>query len=187
MLFITKYKYLVINMAKPLNSNWVLWIHSPKNKEWNINSFKSIFKIKTTHDLICISNNITKLGIKFNHLFFMREGINPIWEDLNNRFGGTCSFKTDMSNYNKENTYVIDFSIFLLKSILGENLINNCEDINGFSISPKNNWAIVKIWNKDQKNDISKLLVSKEENREWDKFNKFKNLSIRYKSNIPEY
>ena len=120
------------------------------------------------------------MGIKHNHLYFFREGIEPTWEDINNRNGGTCSFKTDMNYYNKDNTYVIPFSKFLLYKVLGESLISNYKDINGFSISPKNNWAIVKIWNKDSQNDLSNL-ISQEFN------SKFKNLSIRYKTNTPEY
>ena len=167
-------------MDKPLNSSWILWIHSPKNKEWNIKSFKKIIKISNINDLVSISKNFKKLGVKYNHLFFMRDGINPIWEDENNRYGGTCSFKTDMSNYNKDNTYVLDFVKFLFLKVLGETLIEDNYDINGFSISPKNNWAIVKIWNKNQKNDIAKL-ISEEFN------GRFKNLSIRYKPNTPEY
>jgi hypothetical protein len=167
-------------MDTPLNSSWILWIHSPKNKEWNIKSFKKIIKISNLNDLISISKNFNNLGVKYNHLFFMRDGINPIWEDENNRSGGTCSFRTDMSNYNKDNTYVLDFAKFLFLKIVGETLIEENNDINGFSISPKNNWAIVKIWNKNQKNDIAKL-ISEEFN------NKFKNLSIRYKPNTPEY
>ena len=165
---------------KNLNSKWILWIHSPKNKEWDIKSFKKVFTITKVKHLLFLSKNIEKLGIKHNHLYFFREGIEPTWEDINNRNGGTCSFKTDMNYYNKDNTYVIPFSKFLLYKVLGESLISNYKDINGFSISPKNNWAIVKIWNKDSQNDLSNL-ISQEFN------SKFKNLSIRYKTNTPEY
>jgi len=54
------------------------------------------------------------------------------------------------------------------------------DDINGISFTPKNNWAIIKIWNKDKNNDLTKLLHR-------DLLNKYKKVSIQYKKNEPEY
>ena len=59
-------------------------------------------------------------------------------------------------------------------------LTNNDDDINGISISPTNNWYIIQIWNKDNKNDLSKTLSE-------EVLTKYINLSIKYKANEPEY
>lgn len=61
-----------------------------------------------------------------------------------------------------------------------EKLVDNVADINGISITPKNNWSIIKIWNRDKKNKIDRLLNKSI-------LDKYKNVSIMYKENQPEY
>jgi len=66
--------------------------------------------------------------------------------------------------------------------LIGESFYDNIDDmsdINGLSICPKNVWCIIKIWNADASNDISKKMPPKIV----DKFSKY---SIVYKKNEPE-
>ena len=69
----------------------------------------------------------------------------PIWEDQENLNGGCWSFKLS-----KKDTYKawMELAVFLI----GETLFlgDNKMDINAISISPKKNFSILKIWNKNK-------------------------------------
>jgi hypothetical protein len=103
----------------------------------------------------------------------MKGSIEPTWEHVENRHGGMCSFKIEL---NKSPIMFEDFCSKMVTGILN----NDPDDINGVSVSPKNNWAIVKIWNKSSKNDLSKTLKK-------DILDKYSELGVRYKPNSPEY
>ena len=40
-----------------LHTNWVIWYHSPSDKSWTIDSYKSILEIETIEVKIIFSNN----------------------------------------------------------------------------------------------------------------------------------
>jgi hypothetical protein len=166
-----------------LNSDWVLWSHNMVLNDWSLNGYEKLFSIANISEFWKIMNNLEQIGLNCMHLYIMREGVTPIWEDENNRDGGICSFKID---YHKS----LELIERLCAEMILENLIHDennnkiINEINGISISPKinarNNWVIVKIWNKNNTHDTSKLL------------NKVivdmcKGISIIYKSNKPEY
>ena len=90
----------------------------------------------------------------------MKEKINPIWEDKNNRKGGCWSFKIYKKNINK--TW-IDTTIHLLANSLTKSK-DNSSMITGISISPKKSFCIIKIWNNNSKNNSKLLLNDKIEN-----------------------
>ena len=83
----------------------------------------------------------------------MREGITPIWEDKENINGGCWSFK--IHEESAEELWE-DLSLHLLCG----NLCNNItEEIVGLSIClKKNNNTVIKIWNKNSKNNSLKLI-----------------------------
>lgn len=153
--------------------NYVLWRHDIYNKDWSLTGYNKLCTINNVSQFWKLFNNLDKLGFKNNNFFLMKEGTDPTWEHENNRNGGTCSFKTEINN-----------SLALYEELCGylvcNILVKDMHDINGISFSPKNNWAVIKIWNKDKKNDISKEL-----NGEINK--KYKDIGMRYKSNEPEY
>lgn len=156
---------------------WVLWTHSLSSNDWSIKGYKKLYVIKTVGDFWNIFNNFTKLGPDCYHIYLMKKGITPMWEDENNRTGGICSMKIDFDK---------SFLCYenLCSYLVTENITNNLSDINGVSFSPKINsrlsFSIIKIWNKNNKNnvinDLNKKLI-----------NKYSKLSLQYKSNIPEY
>lgn len=156
-----------------LHCKFTLWCHDIHNKNWNINGYKNICTFNDISSFWRIFNNFNKYGIKFNHFFVMREGVQPIWEHPINRNGGVCSFKIELNSY--EHIWE-DLNMRMMCGILTD----NSKDINGISISPKNNWAIIKIWNKDSNNDLSICLS----NNILERYSKY---SIRYKPNAPEY
>jgi hypothetical protein len=163
-----------------LKSKWNLWIHSTRDRNWNIDSYENIFSFETVDDILKITLNFQKLGIKHQHFFIMRNGIHPTWEDINNRQGCTCSFRTEIEYVGHNDSIpMIELWEYLIYSILGETLFDDNSIINGLSLTPKNNWAIIKIWNKNN-NDLTNILKDKLKDR-------FNNLSVKYKLNIPEY
>ena len=163
-----------------LKSKWTLWVHSTRDRNWNIDSYQDIYEFETVDDVLKIAINFKHLGIKHQHFFIMRSGIKPIWEDINNREGCTCSFRTEIEYVGHNDSIpMIELWEYLMYSILGETLLDDNSIINGLSLTPKNNWAIIKIWNKNN-NDLTEILKKKLEH-------KFNNLSVKYKLNIPEY
>ena len=161
-----------INKLK-LNNTWYLWYHHHKNN-WKIDGYKKIFKIDTIESFWDLYENFNLIGGIHNKQFFlMRENINPIWEDVHNKKGGSWSFKIPTF---KAYDLWKELSIY----IIGEMLVNDSMDINGLSISTKNEHiTVIKIWNKNKsKNNISLLPKSI--------LNRFAN-NIMYKEHSPEY
>jgi len=156
-----------------LLSQFTLWYHDIHNKDWSIKSYRKICNIITIADFWKLFNNFDRLNYKFKHFFLMKKNVQPIWEHETNRNGGICSFRIELKVALKL------WELIAIYMVCGQ-LTNNYDDINGISFSPKNHWVIIKIWNKDSKNDISKFINEAI-------FNKFPNLSVKYRSNQPEY
>ena len=74
--------------------------------------------------------------------FLMRDEIKPLWETEENIKGGAWSY---LYNDAKKGD-ITDLYNSICAGILGENLINESENITGVSISPKLNGHIFKIW-----------------------------------------
>ena len=125
-----------------LNNNWILWAHLPHDTNWSLDSYKEISKISSVEECIEIYKNIPNDIIEKCMLFIMKEGIKPLWEDIQNVKGGCFSYKVlenEVVNTWKKLTYLT----------LGETLTkdhNLSNNINGISISPKKNFSIVKVW-----------------------------------------
>lgn len=156
-----------------LQNNYVLWCHDIYNKDWTLAGYVKLCTVKTVADFWKLFNNLDKLGYKLNNFFLMKEGTDPIWEHENNRGGGICSFRIDMDSS-------LQMYEDLCSRMICNLLTNNMDDINGISFGPKNNWAIIKIWNKDKVNDLSKTLDAYI-------LDTYKDTSIKYKENEPEF
>lgn len=193
-----------------LPSKWVLWCHKISSNDWSLSGYEKLFEIKTVYDFWKVFNNFDSLGLEHMHFYLMRDDISPIWEDVENRNGGMCTIKCEFSVcgsvledlcvhmvmnslLDKDKLYESQKSIIDKKINDNEKLTeeeqkfnknNLLVELNGISISPKinskNSFSIIKIWNRHYKNDISKLLANKIDN-------KYSKYSIQYKSNNPEY
>jgi len=156
-----------------LPTNYVLWCHDIYNKDWSLTGYTKLCRISNISEFWKLFNNLDKIGYKMNNFFFMKDGTDPTWEHVNNRNGGICSFRTDIDSSLKM------YEDLCTRMVYG-NLTVDMNDINGISFSPKNNWAIIKIWNKNKNNDLSKTL-------DYHVLNTYKDASIKYKENEPEY
>lgn len=144
-----------------LDSKWILWYHSPLDKSWNRDSYKSIIELEAIEDYLILERSwIECLPTVVEGMYFaMRRKkdnsiIYPQWEDKNNLDGGYWSFKVE--NLEAQNIWFILFKLLIGESLLDEN--HNSYLINGISISPKRTFCIIKIWNnKSNFNDVKYL------------------------------
>lgn len=179
---VTKIKDIVNELAVNTKSNgseyilpssYTLWYHSLTDNNWKIDSFQKMCTIYNISDFWRMINNFDKIGYKNRDLFLMKSDIEPMWEHVENRNGGICSFRVEMHNS-------LEIYENLCAYMVLESLSDIPNDINGISFSPKRNLAFVKIWNKNRDNDLSKTLNK-------DILKKYGDLSIKYRPNNPEF
>ena len=138
-----------------INGKWVLWFHSLSENKWTKTSYKEIYSI---NDLMDYKTLITQLNLQHlqNGMYFlMRENIFPNWEDPDNREGGCWSYKVTCKNIKSVWEQLMERCI--TENVLDpsddktdqENIEFNMDEINGISISPKKEFNIIKLWNKN--------------------------------------
>ena len=124
-----------------LKNNWVLWFHKVNDNNWSLENYSKIYEIKTYKDILFILKEIE--NITSGMFFLMKEGVTPIFEDNNNINGGYWSLRIT-----KKDSY--DFWEKIIYYLLVDKITNDDkydEYINGFSVSPKINNCIFKVWN----------------------------------------
>ena len=139
-------------MEQQFKNNWNLWYHHEKDN-WTIAGYKMIYTVGTIADFWKLYNNWNKIGgLNNKHFFIIKDNITPIWEDPSNLHGGCWSFK--IFSYQSPELWE-DLSVYLV----GGELSSDSDDIVGLSIClKKNNYSVIKIWNKDsKKNSLSYL------------------------------
>tara|TARA_B100001057_G_scaffold281501_1_gene281857 strand:- start:415 stop:942 length:528 start_codon:yes stop_codon:yes gene_type:complete len=124
-----------------LYDNWTLWAHLPHDTDWSLSSYYKIITLETIEDALLLFETFPEVMVTNCMLFLMRAGINPTWEDANNRNGGSFSYKIN----NRTVPYCWKNLSYVL---LGETLTppNKSKFITGITISPKKNFCIIKIW-----------------------------------------
>jgi len=126
-----------------LNDKWDLYYHLPTDNKWDLSSYTIILgNINFAEEILGLNESISEEIVVNCMLFFMRNGITPMWEDPKNRKGGCFSYKII-------NKHVNELWKNLICLCAGETLTNNKEHfkhINGITISPKKHFCILKIW-----------------------------------------
>lgn len=128
--------------SNKLNDSWTLWAHLPHDIDWSVKSYKPIFNFSSVEEAIALCETLPEKMIKNCMLFLMRNGIQPVWEDVKNRKGGSFSYKVNNKN-------ISDAWKKLSYALVGETLTEDMKllkNINGITISPKKSFCIVKIW-----------------------------------------
>ena len=121
-----------------IEPQYVLWCHDLNNEKWNIDSYIKICDIGNAKEFWEVYNYFGKMKyLKNYHMFVMKKGIDPIWEHEENRNGGFCSFRVPENDVLKSWEYVS-------ANMICGCLVDDETDINGVSMSPKNNFAISK-------------------------------------------
>lgn len=137
-------------MVEKLNNVWCFWYHFDVTC-WTPNSFKLLTKIETVEDFWLLVETLKNNQIIIEHIYFMRDGIMPIWEDHQNRNGGCWSLKVDIKD-----SFLIMVKILIF--LIGENILfkdnkNISEEITGISLCQKNNYnCVLQLWTSNTKN-----------------------------------
>lgn len=137
-----------------LSHKYKVWKHMVKNN-WKISGYKCVYEFDNGIDFWKLYNNWNNLGTIIDKpLFLMKENVLPIWEDENNINGGCWSFK--VFNNQAEELWEEVSLLFITNNLL---ISNNDDEIVGLSVTiKKNNYIIIKIWNKNNKNNSIKNL-----------------------------
>lgn len=163
----------------PFNNKWCLWYHYDTSS-WSKNSFKSLMTISTVGELWTMVDSLLSTdNIMLEHMYIMRDGIMPIWEDPKNRDGGCWSIKVDLKD--SLNTFIKILAIVLGEnSLIAENGENLSKHITGVSFCSKNVYSvIIQCWCDDkQLNKVSLLNPKISENYV---------AEIIFRSHVPEY
>jgi hypothetical protein len=180
-----------------LNSYWTVWVHKADNIDWTLQSYQKRYVINSLGSFWRFFNNFQFYDCYKNQLFIMRGEIAPIWEDVNNKFGGICSIKVDSTQRGFKTDISTEVFISICMLIMNETFIMNNEDINGISYTVKKRGILIKLWtktyHKDDKfiDDLPKPLFNKFNNELQKQLNgilgeNYK-MSIQYKQIKPEF
>lgn len=138
-----------------IENKWKLWNHSIKDNNWGKFSYKNIFTINNLYDYYIIKDILNQNILQNTMLFLMREDIYPMWEDPNNIEGSCVSFKISSNS-------ILDIWNKLILKCICEDIVKDKNDyilINGISISPKKEFNIIKIWFKENINNLDKINI----------------------------
>lgn len=159
------------------NNQWTLWQHEPLNTDWGLGSYNKLFTITNTNEFWSIYKLLNIECLKYNMIFFMKNDIVPLWEDSANINGGAISVKIV---YKDIYSSWIELSMALIGEYITSN-IEDCEKINGISISPKKGFCILKIWtNTPEELNMNKAIPNISFNNSiYKPYNTNKNLDIK--------
>ena len=146
----------IIEEYNKLSDKWTLWAHLPHDTDWSIKSYKQIFTVSSVEETIAITETLPPILVQNCMLFWMREGIKPTWEDPKNRNGGCFSYKV-------VNKTVFDSWKELTYCTLGNTISKHMsfvDKVTGFTISPKKNFCIIKIWMADCSNQNPAIVTN---------------------------
>ena len=129
--------------------SWCLYYHNPVDTKWTPESYINVGTVRTWGEFFAMMNEIQDVSIQHGMLFWMREGIPPLYENHANIKGGCYSLRVSRS---RAAHY---FMLYTVASMLGTAVKDNVNVIQGVSISPKRiveknqSFNVIKIWNKD--------------------------------------
>jgi len=128
---------------------WVLYYHNPTDTKWTPDSYQTVDTVRTWNDFFTVMKALEDISIQQGMLFWMREGVPPLYENHANIKGGCYSLRVSRS---RSTNY---FMLYTVASMLGSAVHDPLNIIQGVSISPKRiaeknqSFNVIKIWNKD--------------------------------------
>ena len=132
-------------MGNPFQTKWTLWAHLPHEADWSVSSYTKIMDVTYVEDLIALTHTLPPILTTSCMLFFMRDGIAPIWEDPKNVKGGCFSYK--VSNKNVPDAW--RETCYLLAGHCLSSDKAFVQKMTGLSLSPKKGFCILKVWMTD--------------------------------------
>jgi hypothetical protein len=146
-------------MTHNLEDKWVVWSHYSHDINWSLSSYAPVMTVTCVEELVQLMNTIPEKIMTSSMLFFMREGVTPMWEDTRNRSGGCFSYKVGVEDVKRcwsNSCY----------AAAGETLGNETfsSKVTGVSVSPKKGFCVLKIWMTDSSHQAVSAITLKDLN-----------------------
>lgn len=130
--------------ADDLESSWTLYFHDPDDRDWNFDSYTRVCTIFRASEFWGVHHRLAENNALGKGMWFiMRDDVFPCWDDKANIDGGCVSFmvgKADVSRVWQE--FCETMLCECMRADGGEDYL----EINGLSVSPKNDFCIIKVW-----------------------------------------
>lgn len=127
----------------PLTNKYQAYLHLPQDSDWSIKSYKTIGQFSRIDEMLEFFKQMPPVLIEKGMLFVMKENILPLWEDHENKLGGSFCYKVPLSQ-------VVETFKLMVYALAGRCISSNMafvEDVTGITISPKlGGFCILKIW-----------------------------------------
>jgi hypothetical protein len=129
--------------------SWCLYYHNPVDTKWTPDSYQMIGTVRTWGEFFAVLHHLEDVSIQQGMLFWMKEGVPPLYENHSNIKGGCYSLRINRA---KSVRY---FNLYTIACMLGQVVADQQNVIHGISISPKRIveknqiFNVIKIWNKD--------------------------------------
>ena len=133
-----------LELETPLPSGgWRLYFHPAKENRWHMDTFRCIATIRTYKDLANIFAAITPSDWSSGKFFFTPEDITPLMENAKNIRGGSYSIRIDR-----------DAACDIMQKYMIAGILGNCLKTGGnlvscIRITPRRDFNILQIWNRD--------------------------------------
>jgi translation initiation factor 4E len=132
-----------------LHSQWTLWFDNPKlapaGSDWKANLIQ-VGSFDTAQDFWRIYNNVkpaSSIGVGSNYSVF-RRGIQPAWEDEQNKQGGKFVFSINKKE--SKSGRCDDHWLHTVLALIGETMDETGDSINGAVVSIRKNQDRIAIW-----------------------------------------
>ncbi|CCD61788.1 Eukaryotic translation initiation factor 4E-3 [Caenorhabditis elegans] len=144
----------------PLQNRWALWyLKADRNKEWE-DCLKMVSLFDTVEDFWSLYNHIQSAGgLNWGSDYYLfKEGIKPMWEDVNNVQGGRWLVVVDKQLQRR--TQLLDhYWLELLMAIVGEQFDEYGDYICGAVVNVRQKGDKVSLWTRDATRDDVNLRI----------------------------
>jgi hypothetical protein len=134
-------------------NTWNIWIHPNSSKDWQLSSYIKLMTIYDVSNMWQFINNFKHLDYMNNQFFIMRNDITPRMEDPANIRGGSAVIRISVHS---RDLLLIWSDVCVLT--FNNEICRNPDSVNGISFNLKQNMTVIKIWNNNVNDDISKKI-----------------------------
>jgi len=173
------------NTKWPLHDSWTFWyFKNDSNLSWEDNLNKLI-EVAYIEDFWSVVNYVYSPSRITSHgdIIFFKNGIRPMWEDLQNSDGGSWLFQIQAGGQQKKsNEEIFQYWLDTMLSLIGDCFCDNelqkkydlngeldrknvtsdehlCEYISGFYASPRTKMHKLALWTRSYKNEKKTRLI----------------------------
>lgn len=122
--------------------SWKLYFHDPDSSDWSRDSYVYICTVSTPNQFWGAHDRMIG-SISRGMWFFMRGDVFPTWDDPQNISGGCMSYMVPKPGVDEAWASLCEK---LMCGTVRSDGGKDPDEVNGASISPKNDFCILKIW-----------------------------------------